>query len=288
MTTSPNQQADHPLVAELREVREASFSTRLFHGMSLPFRAAKFVFTHPGLWKFVVIPALINILLFGLVLYLLFPRVETLAGWLQFELPFEVGAAWLETGFQYLLTVVLGILSVVAAYVFVLLFGGIAASPFNDLLSERTERILLRRDEAERRDEMLIWGILRGIGASIFLLGSYLFLMAWVLLLNIIPGLGPPIATILGTILSALFLAVEYTDAPIDRRGGGLRRKFEAVEGHRTLSVGFGLGASLLLWIPFLNFLTIPIAVTGGTALGIVLAEWEQSAARRRNRAADS
>jgi CysZ protein len=249
--------------------------------MALPFRAAKFLFAHPSLWKFVVIPALINVLLFGLMLYLLIPRVGTIAEWLLFELPFELGAEWLETGFRYLLASVLGVLSVVAAYVFVLLFGGIAASPFNDLLSERAERILLRRDEAENRDEMMIWGIFRGIGASLFLLVSYLLLMAWVLLLNIIPGLGPPIAAILGTILSALFLTVEYSDAPIDRRGGGLRRKFEAVEGHRTLSVGFGLGASLLLWIPFLNFLTIPIAAAGGTALGIVLAEWEQSAARR-------
>lgn len=282
---NPSQQdGEHPIIQDLREVRDASFGTRLFHGITLPFRAAKFVFTNPGLWKFVVLPALINVLLFGLALYLLLPRVGTVIDWLQVDVHLSFGPQWFGTGIEYFLTAIFGILAVVAAYIFVLLFGGIAASPFNDLLSERTERLLLRQDEAEHRDEMAIWGILRGISASIFMLISYLFFMFWVLLFNLIPGIGPPLATILGTVLSALFLAVEYSDAPIDRRGGGLRRKFEAVEGHRTLSVGFGLGASLLLWIPLLNFLTIPIAVAGGTALGIVLAEWEQSASRRRKR----
>lgn len=284
MSDPTQQEADHPLVADLREVRDASFGTRLFHGMTLPFRAVKFLFQHPELWKFVVIPALINISLFGSALYFLLPSIDTVLNWLQVDAHLSFGPEWFRTGIEYLLTGILGILSVVAAYIFVLLFGGIAASPFNDLLSDRAERILLRREEAESRDEMALWGILRGIGVSIFMLGSYMFFMAWVLLFNLIPGVGPPIATILGTVLSALFLAVEYSDAPIDRRGGGLRRKFEAVEVHRTLSIGFGLGASLMFWIPFLNFLTIPVAVAGGTALGIVLAEWEQSASRRRKR----
>jgi len=281
---NPGSDGEHPLLGELRAVRDAPFATRLWQGVTLPFRAAKFLLATPALWKFIVVPALINVVLFALALYLLLPRIGTLLEWLSLEAYIAFGPEWLRTALRYLLTGLLGALSILAAYVFVLLFGGVASSPFNDLLSERTERQLLGREDVPHRDEWAIWGALRGIGASIFLVVCYLFFMTWVLLFNLIPGIGSLLATFAGTALSALFLAVEYTDAPIDRRGGGLRRKFEVVEGHRTLSLGFGFGASLLFWIPFVNFLTIPIAVAGGTALGVVLAEWEQSTLRRRKR----
>lgn len=283
MTTpgSDSETNEHAMVADLRDLQDAPFFTRLFGGVSLPFRAAKFLLTRLELWKFVAIPALINTALFIGVLYLLLPRVGTFAEWLPTAMSLEFGTSWFGVAIRWILTVVLGVLSFIAAYVFVLLFGGIAASPFNDLLSERTESLLLGLDEPPHRDEFVVWGILRGIGTSIFMLLCYLFFMVWILLLNLIPVVGSILASIFATGLSALFLALEYCDAPIDRRGGGLRQKFEAIEAHRTLSIGFGLGAGMLLWIPFLNFLTMPIAVSGGTALGVVLSDWERQTRRR-------
>ena len=265
----------HDLLERLRATKDQPFWRRFLHGLALPLRAGRLLAEQRSLWVFVIAPALINLLLFGGTLYLFLSNVGTIAEWI-WVMP-EIGhwQDWLLRAIWYVLVTLVAILSIGAAYIFVLLIGGIVASPFNDKLSEHVEAVLLPSGEPAEREESVVWAGVRALGSSIFILGSYVIIMAPILLLNLVPLAGPVAATALGTVVSALFLAMEYTDAPVDRRGNDLKTKFELIEAHRALALGFGLGASLLFWIPFINFLTIPLSVTGGTALGIVLAEWE-------------
>lgn len=265
------------LLERLRDLGDGSMTRRIFQGFLLPFRAIVFLFKQPSLWPLVIIPALINILLFGGSLYLLVTNVETVVELLWIEPVVDAWYDWARKILWYGLVGLVAILSIGAAYVFVLLLGGIVASPFNDLLSDRVETILLDRDAPPEREESIVWGIVRSIGSSLFILGSYCVVMAPILMLNLVPAVGQVAATMLGAGVSALFLTMEFTDSPLDRRGRGLRQKFELIEGNRDVAIGFGLGATLLFWLPVFNLLTIPFAVVGGTALGIAMHDWDSN-----------
>lgn len=266
----------HPMLEAFRHLDRSSGRQRMLQGLSLPLRSARLIATHPSLWPHVVVPALINLALFVGATFLFVSYSGTIVGWLWTAPPVDQWYDWVYRFGWYLLVAVVAILSIGAAYVLTLLAGAIVASPFNEFLSMNTEKILLNRDELPERDESVAWGVLRGIGSSIFVLGSYCVVMLPVLLLNLVPGVGQFVASLVGTVVSAMFLALEYSDAPLDRRGRGLREKFELLEGDRALTFGYGFGTTLVLWVPFVNFATIPIAVVGGTALGIVLDEWER------------
>ncbi|MFB6351579.1 MAG: hypothetical protein ABEN55_10185, partial [Bradymonadaceae bacterium] len=53
-----------PLLNRLRDLGDGSMSRRILQGFLLPFRAIKFLARQPALWPLVIVPALINILLF--------------------------------------------------------------------------------------------------------------------------------------------------------------------------------------------------------------------------------
>ncbi len=168
----------------------------------------------------------------------------------------------------YLLVIASGL---VTAYAITLLISGVAASPFNDALSARTD-VLLRDVSPAPEDGRPFWReALRSVRSTAGILALYLALMGPVLLLNVLPGLGSVAATVLGTMVSAFFLTLEFTDITLARYGYRLRQKLRLLRTHLGLTVGFGLSTSLLLWIPLLNVLGIPIAVVGGTALALAM-----------------
>jgi CysZ protein len=76
---------------------------------------------------------------------------------------------------------------------------------------------------------------------------------------------------VLGAGVGAFFLTLEFTDLTLARHGYRLRQRLQLLRHHPGLTAGFGLGTSLLLWIPVVNVLCVPIAVVGGTALALSL-----------------
>jgi len=265
-----------PLIEPLRSLGEGPMWSRLLHGFWLPFRAIKFLYDRRTLWPLMIIPALINIGMFGGILYLLWTNIGMIIELIWLEPVVDAWYDWLLKIAWYGLVGLVAVLSVGAAYAFVLLASGIVASPFNDRLSERVETIMLDRDEPPVRDDSMLWGIVRTIASSIFIFGSYCVVMIPILLLYFVPPIGQIAATVLGAGVNALFLTVEFTDAPLDRRGRGLRQKFELIEGNRDIAIGFGLGCSILFWFPLFNLLILPYAVVGGTALGIAMHDWDR------------
>jgi len=92
----------------------------------------------PGLRRFVLVPLLINVIVFSIAGWLLFGSVfNWLSDWALFE---RFGDFWLVEKVRQILQFVIGaILAVVLVYVFTLLANLIGA-PFNALLAERYHR----------------------------------------------------------------------------------------------------------------------------------------------------
>ncbi len=263
----------HDLLEELRAARRGSTIRQVTRGVTLPFRAAKFLGANKKLIPFVIMPALINVVLFGLSAYLLLSNAGDIADWI-WEKPVVDGLlSYLLIVLWYVVYVVCLVVAVVLSYVVVLLVGGIVASPFHDFLSEHTERILRGIDEVPSPDGSLVWDLIRSIGSSAFIAFLYASIMVPILLLNLIPGVGNVASTILSACVSAFFVALEYTDPTLQRHEVRLRDKLRLIWDNLPLTGSFGLGTSLLLWVPLMNFVCMPIAVIGGTALGIALEE---------------
>lgn len=269
METDP----EHPAVGDVREATEASVPFRLYTGATLPVRAARFLAGRVSLWPHVVVPALITAVLFAYAVYAVVFRADALIASLWARPPVEQWWDWLVLTGWYGAVVVAGALLMAACYIAVLLVGGLIAAPFNDFLSDRAESHLLPDDAVPSSEASLVDGTLRALISTVSVLGAYAVTMVPILALNLIPGLGSILSTALGTIAGAGFLALEYCSGPLERRELRLGQRIRLLRRHAALAFGFGLGTAAFLWIPLVNFLTIPVAVVAGVMLSAGIAD---------------
>lgn len=217
----------------------------------------------PGLRRFVIMPLLLNSLLFAGLIYAAAIGFEHLMDYLLGFLP--TWLHWLE----YLLWPLFAIsVMIILAYSFTLLANLIAA-PFNGLLSEAVERHL----RGQSLDQTGGWrAILKDIIPS--LLSELQKILYFVLraaplaLLFVIPGINLA-APLLWVLFSAWMLTLEYADYPMDNHGLKFRQQRPLLRQRRALSLGFGLTTLGLTLIPIINFLVMPAAVAGATAMWV-------------------
>ncbi|MBA2662809.1 MAG: EI24 domain-containing protein [Bradymonadaceae bacterium] len=271
---TPPDHSDHPLLVRMVGLQEAGKRARFFAGLSLPLQATKFLVGRPKMWVWAIIPALINLALFVIVAALFVFNVGRVLGamWSRPEI-----VAWYDyllVGGWYLVFALLAAVGVVLSYFVVLIVGGVVASPFNDLLSQRTELALTGRVGNATEGMSQAVSIARSVGASLLSLVLYLALIVPLFALNLIPGIGSVVYTVLATAVSIYFLAVEYSDNVLDRHGFHYADKLRAIRAHIDFAGGFGAGTSLLLFVPVLNLLAMPIAVVAGTIAGLAIKEW--------------
>ena len=62
-------------------------------------------------------------------------------------------------------------------------------------------------------------------------------------------------------------MAVQFCDFPVENRQRPFQETLSALRRERTAALGFGLCTAVVLAIPLLNFVLIPVAVSGGTLL---------------------
>jgi CysZ protein len=231
---------------------------------------------HPELWIWCALPALLTAVLFAgavavFVGYLLDPLSGWLAGWLDVGPP-SAWYAWLWIGplrvlawaLRWLLLLAAG----VAVYGLFTVVGSVLASPFLEVLSSRVERI--RTGEVRAHAEPFARAALRAIAFEARRAGLFVALQLGVLLLAVIPGVAP-VAAALGVLVSAAFLALDYTGYTFDRRGVSFRERRRWFLRHRGALLAFGGGAMLTFFVPGLNFLCLPWLVTSGTLLALDL-----------------
>lgn len=263
----------HPMLRGVLGAWEGERDVRFKAGLRLSLASFGLLARHPALWPAVALPILINLGLF----------VAALAGlWSQggaildmiWAMPAGDGPLdFLFVGLWHVFRFVGAIVGVVAAYALVMVVGGVVASPFHDYLSERAERILLGARFIERPQAEWWRAIPASLLSSALTAGLYIAVMIPLFMLNIIPAIGSLTYTVLGMGVSAFFLSLEYSDGALARRGWAWNKKVQTYWQERSLVLGFGLGTSLMMAIPLINFLVAPVAVIGGAALAITMDE---------------
>jgi CysZ protein len=250
------------------DLRTASASQRFVHGFSLPITGARMMVERRELWPYAIGPVLLCGLLLGVsaaltlswggtLMRALFDQPDA-TGWLA-----RMGRTLWWMGNALIHLVLFGLLSVMSLFL-----TRILASPLYDRLSARVEAMVLGRpwsDEAGWTGVALdVW---MGIAHSVLAVALYLALSCPLLLLHLIPFAGSLAYSGLGGALASFFIARETLDYSLSRRRFSFTGKLRLLWTHLAAVEGLGLASLIFLWVPFVNLLSMPAAVIGGTLL---------------------
>lgn len=226
-------------------------------------RGARFILQHPTLLKFVLIPFFINLVVFS--------------GSVYFGLDFfnnrvihliPQGDAWYWALLYYFLWVLAVLVTAIVVFFLFTVIGNLIASPFNDMLSEKTERLMTGAGTDEPFTLSGFWrDALRTLAIELKKISVFVVLMLFLLLFNLVPVIGSMVYSVLAVMLTLFFLVVEYLGFVFSRKKLEFKAQRQYIFSRRTTMLGFGVGVLTLLAIPFLQFICIPVAVVGATQL---------------------
>jgi CysZ protein len=143
------------------------------------------------------------------------------------------------------------------------------AAPFQEPISARAEKVIAGEDTG--RERPLAQGLVVAVAdqvrkVALLLTGYALLLVVW-----IIPVAGTVLWSVLAWLWTALWCAAEYVDVPMGRHRYRFAQTRGVLRERLGLALGFGGAVSVMLMVPLVNFLVVPAAVVGGTALFLEL-----------------
>jgi CysZ protein len=224
-------------------------------------RGASFLRHNRKLWKYAAAPLIISILIlsasYGILYYILTGIYAS----------YFSQSSYSEVLFYVLIAVISALFLVIFFFIFTRVVSAIA-SPFNDLLSQKTEQLIAGFYEETHVSYLrILKNSTRAIMHAFKILGVYIGLLLLCLLFFVIPVIGQILFTISGAVLSAFMIAYEYFSYPMDRREYTWAMKKEFLKKHKMSALSFGLGCVGVASIPLVNIFFVPAAVIGGTIL---------------------
>jgi CysZ protein len=236
----------------------SNFST----GFLYPFRAGKFIKAHPRLLKYIIVPFLINVVIFSGAVYWGLSFFNSIV---VHYIP--QGDAWYWAILSYFLWTLAILVTMVLVFFGFTVIGAIIASPFNDILSEKTEELLTGiSNEEPFVFKVFLSDAMQTLADESKKIIIFVLLMLFLLPLNLLPGGALPYSA-LSILLTVFFLVVEYTGYVFSRKHQTFRDQKRFVFSHKFMMLGFGTGIMGVLAIPFLQFFCIPLGVVGATQL---------------------
>ena len=233
------------------------------HGFFLVFRGGRLLMNNPRLLKYIIIPFLINLAVFTLTIFLGLRFFQDVVSQLLPQ-----GDAWYWAILYYAVWTIAVLITLVLIFFSFTVVGNLIASPFNELLSERTEDLLLGKSTDE---PFALGAFLRDMGRAWLVelrkMAFFVLAMLGLLLLNLLPVIGTLLYGVLSVLLTLFFLGWEYLGFVQERKRASFGEQRRYLLQRKWLVSGFSCGVLLLLAIPFLQLLCIPMAVVGATLL---------------------
>ncbi|MCB1775450.1 MAG: sulfate transporter CysZ [Gammaproteobacteria bacterium] len=231
----------------------------LVKGFFLPFQGLGII-TRPGLRRYVIVPLLLNMLVFGGLAYLAGSYFDDFMNrWLPTQ-------AWLEF-LRWILWILFATAYAVAMFYSFTLLANLIAAPFNAMLSARVERHLTGQLPADA-DESLLKAIGPAVSGEIGKIVYFLSRALPLLLLFLVPGLNI-LVTVAWLLFGFWFLAIEYADYPMGNHALAPKQQRQALRRQRLQSLAFGAGVTVLMLVPVLQLAAMPAAVAGATRFWI-------------------
>ncbi|TMO86106.1 sulfate transporter CysZ [Pseudoalteromonas spongiae] len=211
-----------------------------------------------GLKRFVLIPLLINLVLFGSSLFFIIGWIEQGVNYVNGYLPDFL--SWLEF---IIWPIALLLVLFIYSMVFTVITNFIAA-PFNGLLSEKVELYLTGQRVNDDGLADLLKDVPRMLGREFAKLMYYLpKALLFLILLLFIPVFGQ----VMWFLFSAWMFAVQYIDYPFDNHKIPFAEARQHLKQKQGLSYGFGSAVLIFSMVPIVNLIVMPVAVCGATRL---------------------
>jgi CysZ protein len=214
----------------------------------------------PEIRVYVAVPLLINIVLFGGLIWFGYaqfsPMVEWMMDWVPGFLDFLRWIIWI---------VITSMTAIIVFFTFTPI-ANIVAAPFNALMSEKIEEMLTGRDINSDMSFMAL-----AISSVSSQLRKLIYILLWsaaLLLVSLIPVINF-ISPVLWVVFGSWLLSLEYLDYPMGNHDLTFSQQKKLLAKRRGLSLGFGSMVMILTSIPIVNFFVMPIAVAGATAMWV-------------------
>jgi len=215
-----------------------------------------------GIRRFAYLPMAINIALFSIAIWFGYSQFD---GWLNSLMPTWL-PEWLLNGIMWIIMPIFTALVSIIVFFSFSIIANFLASPFNGPLAEAVEKKLtgqappaLAWQQIIKDTPSVLWNELKKI--KYFLLWIIpLFILSLVPVVNIA-------APVLWFLFSGWMLSLEYHDYPMGNHHLKFPAQRDKLKTQRSLTLGFGLATLAVTMIPVVNFIVIPAAVAGATAL---------------------
>ena len=234
----------------------------LSDGLRVLLRAAKFLLSHFGLVKYFLIPFAINVVIFGIGTYTFF---EYYSEMLNAFVPSSEG--WWALVYYPVAAILVLLFAIIMVFSFTVI-GNLIASPFNTMLSQRTEEIVsgIKIDEKFSL-KLLLWDTKDAITTELKKIGLLILIQLALLLLWLVPVIGNIAYAIASPISVIYFLCFEYMDFAMSRKRLPYSEKWKLIGDHKGSCLGMGFTFFLTTLVPVLNFFVMPLAVIGSTLM---------------------
>jgi CysZ protein len=239
---------------ELDRNNLASGARYFFRGMRL--------LLHPQLRLFVLIPLVINCLLFAVLTTLLVQYFDALTQW---DLPLPEILQFLEKTLKWVAWLLIVVVVLIGYGYSFNIITNIFAAPFYGLLSQRTEEMLTGvKCPDEPPLQMVPRTVFRELRKLLYFVSRGIFILLVIVLLGLTFILNF-LAPALGILWSAWCMSIQYVDYAADNHRTDFATLRKMLRKRRYSCVGFGgtvMGCSM---VPLLNIIAMPAAVIGGT-----------------------
>ncbi|MGM0435338.1 MAG: sulfate transporter CysZ [Pseudomonadota bacterium] len=216
----------------------------------------------PGLRLFVVMPLILNVLVFAVLIWLLgegyAAMVDAAMGWLP-------DWEWLQV-LDWVFWILYGlVILLLLAYGFVML-ANLIGSPFYGYLSELAEKAIA--GETLTPDDgwlQIVKDIPRALYREVRKILYYLPRALVLFVLGLIPVVNL-VAAVLWFLFNSWMMVLQYVDYPADNHRVSFDGLLRCLSRQRLTALGFGLPVALLAMVPLVNLVLVPAAVCGATA----------------------
>lgn len=213
-----------------------------------------------GIRRYVVVPLTLNILLFGSLIWFGYAQFAPMVDWMMSFIP-----GWLGFLESILWLVITSMTAIIVFFTFTPI-ANIVAAPFNAIMAEKIEEMLTGKDINSGVSLMTI------IKDSILSqLGKLVYIILWsmvLLLISLIP-LVNFLSPVLWVVFGSWLMTLEYMDYPMGNHDLTFKQQKQKMKTRRGLALGFGGGVMVLTSIPIINFIVMPVAVAGATAMWV-------------------
>ena len=243
----------------------------LSNGIALIFRGLELA-KQPNIRPYMVIPLIVNILLFSLAGYFAITQINGALSVLDFSsVDLWSWLDWLEPFIESVGSTLKWVVLIASVLLILFIVGSVFTmvthlliSPFIGVLAEKVEKELHETSyPAHTVAQIAGRTIKREFLKLKYWLTRALGLFVLTIILSFIP-IVQMISPVLWYLFGAWVLALQYVDVPADNNGKEFDEVLAMMRKNRAEIMGFGGAVLLLTSTPIINLFIIPIAVAGG------------------------